>query len=139
MQSSRARLSGFFERFQVNCSVIYERVECEVPQVCRRLAPMLEARDFAKAETPLRSEYQFSFKKTETTCSIARNHSDYPFPPSQQDNGTRYYLQNANRPKIKLRKFHSLISIKKDSSSVQPLPSPSPSPMVRRNHSMVKK
>jgi hypothetical protein len=101
---------------------------------------MLETLNFAKAETPLRSEYQFSFKKTETTCSIARNHSDYPFPPSQQDNGPNYYLQNANRPKIKLRKFHSLISIKKDSSSVQPLPSPSPSPqMARRNYSMVKK
>lgn len=111
-------MADFFERFHVNCNLTYERVDLEAPELCRKLAPMLEALNCPTSTTPLKDEYQFSFKKTQGTCSIRRNCSEYPTPPvQQQDTTSNYYIQVVNRPKIKLRKFHSLISIKKDCSS----------------------
>jgi hypothetical protein len=79
-----SRVSDFFNHFEANCSVFYERVDRQTPQLCRRLAPLLEAHEFPIAATPPRIECQFSFKKAQDTRSIPRNHFEHPTPPAQQ-------------------------------------------------------
>jgi hypothetical protein len=111
-ENAQNKTRDFFANFEQHCRVIYERVELNIPQLCRNLTPMLEMNQPLPTASPLREEYQFSFKKTQDPKRAHRNEQQTSVAAFPQ----RYHL--SNRPKIKLRKFHSLMAIKKSASSV---------------------
>lgn len=110
--NAQNKTRDFFANFEQHCRVIYERVELNIPPLCRNLTPTLEINQSLPTASPLREEYQFSFKKTQDPKSAHRNQQQTPVAALPQ----RYHL--SNRPKIKLRKFHSLMAIKQSASTV---------------------
>ena len=106
-------MRAFFYRFDEKCSVRYARVEKELPEVRRELAPILQSLRQTPKMSPLKNDYQFSFKKVESCVRIARNKNEQGDSSSnvREPKIAQHYIQNINKTKIKLRKFHSEVSI----------------------------
>ncbi len=73
--SRQTGIKEFFNHFEAHCSIEYERVERELPQLCRKLAPILASKECSLSASLSSDEYQFSFKKAQGSGNIIRNHT----------------------------------------------------------------